>query len=339
MTAKEFIYGLPKAELHIHLDGTIEPDLLLTFAERNKIRLHYTTIEQVEAAYQFNNKDQFLALFRMTTQVLRTEQDFYDLTWAYIQKSASQGLKHVELIFETQSYALRGMSTDLVIQGMFGALKKAYEQYEITSWLLLCFLRHFSPASAMEALQASLPYKDIITAIDLACSEAEGPASKFVPVFEQARTYGYHLVAHTGEEGGPSSIEQAIKLLHLERLDHGVRAAEDKELMQDIKKRQLPLTVCPLSNIALGLYPTLAQHPIKKLLEHDLIVSINSDDPAYFGSQYIADNYYALYEHKLLSMDELITCARNSFISSFISIDEKKRYLKQLDDYVAMNVR
>ena len=323
---QEFIKKLPKAELHVHIEGTLEPEQLLLFADRNKIKIPFSSVAAVREAYKFTNLQSFLDLYYQGESVLCTEQDFYDLTASYFKKISEQGVVHAEIFFETQTYHERGIAFGTIITGIYAAATQAEKLYGITSALILCFLRHLSEQDAFIALQESLPYRDKIIGIGLASSELGNPPAKFKQVFQEARNYGYHAVVHAGEEAGPDYIWEALTILGAERIDHGVQCMKDPQLVQELLTRKIPLTVCPLSNVALQIYKNLEEHPIKRMLDAGLCVSINSDDPAYFGG-YIAENYQAVAECFEMSKKDLIIIARNSIIGSFMPEDKKNKLL------------
>jgi adenosine deaminase len=329
----QFIKNLPKAELHVHFDGTIEPDHLLMLAERNKIRLPYSSPEAVRQAWHFNTMQEFCAIYDATTSVLRKEQDFYDVMWSYLERIAQEGVKHVEVFFDTQTYTARGIRAGSIVNPLYEALQEGNKKWGITGGLILCFLRHLSEQDAFVALRNVEPYRDNIIAVGLASDERNNPPSKFMRVFAQARDQGYHCVAHAGEHAGPSSIRQALDLLQIERIDHGVRCWEDPHLVQELIARRIPLTMCPLSNIALQIYPSLSVYPLKQLFDAGLIISLNSDDPAYFGG-YITDNYWAAHTECGLTIEDLTACAKNSFTSAFIDRELKDTYVRMVQDYV-----
>jgi adenosine deaminase len=334
MNLRTFISRLPKAELHVHLEGTLEPELLLTLAERNKVKLPYSTVKEI-AAIRANAKkyDDFLQAFIVSTQVLMREQDFYDVAYAYFRTVAKQGVKHAEVTFDTQTYAPRDIKAGAIICALHAATVDALKEFGITSFLILCFLRHLSQEDAFKSLQDSLPYKDKIIGVGLASTESGNPPIKFKDVFAQARRYGFRTTAHAGENQGPQYIWQAINDLHVDRIDHGVRSIEDPTLMDYLRKTQLPLTVCPLSNVALAVVPTLHFHPFKKMLQAGLLVSLHSDDPAYFGG-YIADVYEKVAIALQFSKFDLAQIARNSFASSFLDESLKQRYYKDIETFV-----
>jgi adenosine deaminase len=329
----EWIRGLPKAELHIHIEGSLEPELMFALADRHQMTLPYDSIEAAHQAYQFEDLQSFLDLYYAGANVLCTEQDFYDLTWAYLQRAQSQTVRHTEIFFDPQTHTQRGIPFKTVITGIHQALVDGQTQLGISSRLIMCFLRHLSAEEAMKTLEEALPYQDWIIAVGLDSSEFGHPPSKFAAVFDQARSQGFLTVAHAGEEGPPEYIWEAIELLKVARIDHGVRSPEDPKLMVWLKEHQIPLTVCPLSNVKLCVFETLKQHPIKQLLDAGLRVTVSSDDPAYFGG-YLQENFMAIYEALNLTQQDLYQLAKNSFLSSFLSESEKQAAIAQLDDYM-----
>lgn len=334
---KELIYGLPKAELHVHLEGTMEPEQFMLFAERNKITIPYKTIEEAEQAYNFSDFRSFINAYSKITEVLCTEEDFYDLALAYLKKASSQGVLHTEISFGFQEYVQRNISPASIVNGIHQAILDAKILFNISAELILCFIRTLSPKNAFDQLTLSLPFKDKIIGVGLASIEEGNPASKFEKVFSKAATYGYHLVAHAGE-CNVENIRETIELLHVERIDHGIQAIADPSLIAELSQKQIPLTVCPLSNVALGIVKNLAEHPLKKLFYAGIMVTINSDDPAFFNG-YIAENYYAAITEMGLSLADIIQCARNSFLASFASNARKKECLERLNSYVrSMNI-
>ncbi|MDJ1176023.1 adenosine deaminase [Roseofilum capinflatum] len=329
----DWIRDLPKAELHIHIEGSLEPELMFALADRHQISLPYDSIEAAHQAYQFQDLQSFLDLYYAGANVLRTEQDFYDLTWAYLQRAHQQSVHHTEIFFDPQTHTQRGISFETVITGIHQALVDGKQKLGISSHLILCFLRHLSAEDAMKTLEEALPYQDWIIGVGLDSSEQGHPPSKFTAVFDRARAQGFLTVAHAGEEGPPEYIWEAIELLKVARIDHGVRSPEDPKLMEWLKEHQIPLTVCPLSNIKLCVFETLKQHPIKQLLDAGLQVSVNSDDPAYFGG-YVQENFMAIYEALDLSQQDLYQLAKNSFLSSFLSESEKEEAIAKLDRFI-----
>lgn len=328
---KEFINQLPKAELHIHLSGTLEPSQFLYFAQRNKISLPYTTLEQAQELYKFDSFDQFFNNFKTITSVLQTGEDFHDLTLAYLKKAVEQNVIHIEPFFSTQGYTEHPtLNAESIMEGIQEALNYGEKTYKITSYLILCFLRNLSEKSAFETFNKMILYKNKIVAIGLAGPEKDNPPEKFSSIYKYAKQQGFKTTAHTGEEYGPLSIREALRYLNLDRIDHGVRCWEDPTLVKELVEKQIPLTICPLSNKMLKLYPNLSDHPFKKMLAAGLLVSINSDDPPYFGG-YLNENYQALADSLELTKSDLIICAKNSIISSFADDTTKKKYIEYID--------
>jgi len=319
-------FTLPKAELHLHIEGTLEPELMFKLAQRNKINLPFNTVEDVKKAYQFSNLQSFLDIYYQGANVLQTQEDFYDLTYAYLTKISNQNVKHIEIFFDPQTHTDRGINFETVINGIYNALETGKKELNITSKIILCFLRHLSEDEAIKTLKKALPFQDKIIAIGLDSSEIGHPPSKFKNVFEMARKEGFLTVAHAGEEGSPEYIWEAINLLKVSRIDHGVRCLEDQKLVEYLKETQIPLTVCPLSNVKLKVFQTMKDHNLKTLLELGLCVTINSDDPAYFGG-YLAENFQAIQQDLLLTDEQMYQLARNSFEASFLSQEEKQKFL------------
>ena len=307
----DWLNALPKAELHLHLEGSLEPELLFALAERNKIALPWNDVETLRKAYAFNNLQEFLDLYYKGADVLRTSQDFYDLTWAYLLRCKAQNVIHTEPFFDPQTHTDRGVPFEVVLNGIAAALKDGEQQLGITSGLILSFLRHLSEAEAEKTLDQALPFRDAFVAVGLDSSEMGHPPSKFQRVFDRARHEGFLTVAHAGEEGPPEYIWEAIDLLKIQRIDHGVRAIEDERLMQRIIDEQIPLTVCPLSNTKLRVFDDMAQHNILDMLERGVKVTVNSDDPAYFGG-YVTENFYALHNALGMTQDQAKRLAQNS---------------------------
>jgi len=323
------IQSLPKAELHIHIEGSLEPDMMFQLAQRNGITLPYPSVNAVRAAYQFDSLQSFLDLYYAGAQVLQTEQDFYDLTWAYLQKCAAQTVRHTEIFFDPQTHTDRGIPFAVVYNGITQALKAGRDQLQVSSALILCFLRHLSAEAAMATLEQALPYQDGIIAVGLDSSEMGHPPSKFQAVFDRARAEGWLTVAHAGEEGPPEYIWEALKLLKVSRIDHGVRCGEDPALVDYLGEHQIPLTVCPLSNIKLCVFDQMADHNLKQLLEMGLCVTVNSDDPAYFGG-YLNENFEAIQTALGFTHEQLATLAQNSFRASFLSAEAQQQLVNQV---------
>jgi adenine deaminase len=308
---KQFIASLPKAELHVHIEGTFEPELMFSMAERNHIPLKYKSVEELRQAYNFNNLQEFLDIYYAGANVLIHEQDFYDLTKAYLDKAHSQGVVHAEIFFDPQTHTHRGIAYAVVINGITRAMEDAKAEYGLTALLILSFLRHLSEESAMEVFAEALKFRDKIVAVGLDSSELGHPPVKFKQVFDWARREGFPLVAHAGEEGPPEYVWEALNILKVKRIDHGNRSLEDPELVAELARRQIPLTVCPLSNLKLKVVKDMREHPLRRMMDAGLLVTINSDDPAYFGG-YINDNYLAVAEALSLSEEELLMLAENS---------------------------
>lgn len=324
---------LPKAELHLHIEGTFEPELIFSIAERNKIKVPFASVETLKAAYEFQDLQSFLDLYYAGMNVLRTEQDFHDLAAAYFEKAHAQNVVHAEIFFDPQAHTARGVPFDVVIDGLSKAASESQQKYGITSKLIMCFLRDQSAESAMKTLDSAIKYGDRIVAVGLDSAEVGNPPQKFKDVFDKARAHGWLTVAHAGEEGPPEYVWEAVKILKVRRIDHGVRCLEDAELTRHLIEEQTPLTVCPLSNVRLKVFSHLKQHNLKKMLELGIRATINSDDPAYFGG-YVSDNFRAAQSALELNQSELETLARNSFHASFLSDSERTKYLAMVDDAV-----
>ena len=307
----DWITALPKAELHLHLEGALEPELMFALAERNRIALPWSDVEALRAAYAFNNLQEFLDLYYQGANVLRHEQDFYDLTWAYLQRCKAQGVVHVEPFFDPQTHTERGIPFEVVVRGITKALKDGERHLGISYGLILSFLRHLSEEAAFATFAQAQPHLHAFIAVGLDSSEVGHPPSKFARIFAKARAEGLHAVAHAGEEGPPEYIWQALDLLKVKRIDHGVRAIEDERLMQRLIEQQIPLTVCPLSNTKLKVFEHMRQHTILDMLERGVKVTVNSDDPAYFGG-YVGENFAALHEHLGMTQNQAEQLARNS---------------------------
>ena len=334
----DFIRGLPKAELHLHIEGSLEPELMFALAQRNSVPLPYASVDAVRTAYDFADLQSFLDLYYAGAAVLQTEQDFYELTMAYVRRALADNVRHAELFFDPQTHTARGIPIETVFSGMARALRDARAANGFSSRLILCFLRHLSEEDAFATLDAALPlresYADLWIGVGLDSGEVGNPPEKFARVFAKARELGFHVVAHAGEEGPPAYIHAALDELKVERIDHGVRAEEEQALMQRLAQSQTPLTVCPLSNLKLCVVRDLREHNLARLLRAGLRVTINSDDPAYFGG-YLNSNFVATAEALQLSREELVRLAANSFSASFAADDEKQRWLEELQAYQA----
>jgi adenosine deaminase len=336
MTPDEFLRGLPKAELHLHIEGTLEPELLFEIAGRNNNLIKYSSVEQLRAAYEFNNLQEFLDIYYEGAGTLQTEQDFYDMTLAYLRRAAADGVTRAEIFFDPQTHTDRGIAFDVFMTGLHAATVAAGRDLGVSAALIMCFLRHLPAAAAMETLENSLAYRDQFIGVGLDSSEVGFPPEIFTDVFARARAEDLHLVAHAGEEGPPEYVWGALDVLDVERIDHGVRALEDATLVQRLADDAVPLTVCPLSNIRLGGFERMEEHTLPKMLDLRLKVSINSDDPAYFGG-YVGDNYIETYHALGLSIEQMITIARNSLDAAFLPDNDKKDLIDELDAYVAEN--
>lgn len=331
-----FIHGLPKAELHLHIEGSFEPELMFAIAKRNNINIKYNSIEEVKAAYDFSNLQDFLDIYYAGAQVLITEQDFYDLTYAYMQRIHEQNVIHTEIFFDPQTHTERGVAFATVINGIDRALKDAEKNFGITSKLIMSYLRHLDEASAFRTLEMALPFKHLICAVGLDSSEKGNPPSKFKNVFDASRKEGFLTVAHAGEEGPAEYIWEALQLLKVSRIDHGNACLTDELLVKELADRKMPLTLCPLSNLKLKVVKDLKDHSLKIKLSKGLMATINSDDPAYFGG-YMDENYIAIAEALNLTNVELAQLAKNSFNASFLSDNEKKKRIEQVDAYLQLN--
>ncbi|MBS1270149.1 MAG: Adenine deaminase [Gammaproteobacteria bacterium] len=328
------IRELPKTELHLHIEGTFDPELMFEIAQRNDVSLPYESVDEIRAAYEFENLQSFLDLYYAGATVLQTQRDFHDLTWSYLQKMKTENVRHVEIFFDPQTHTDRGVPFSEVVEGIYGALNDAHGRLGVSSGLILCFLRHLSEEAAFDTLEQALPYKDWITAVGLDSAEAGHPPSKFENVFKACRDEGFLAVAHAGEEGPAEYIRQALDLLKVRRIDHGVRCTEDPQLVRRLKQEQIPLTVCPLSNVKLRIFDQLTDHNLKKLLDTGLCVMINSDDPAYFGG-YLQQNYIETAEALSLNKNDIVQLARNSFIASFLTSEDKQQHLADIDRIAA----
>jgi adenosine deaminase len=335
---KSLIASLPKAELHLHIEGTFEPELMFKLAQRNNVALKYKSAAEVRAAYQFSDLQSFLDIYYEAAQALVKEEDFYDLTWAYLERVSKQNVKHAEIFFDPQTHTDRGIAFDTVVEGIHRALVDAERKLGISTHLIMCFLRHLDEESAMKTLDQAHKYKDWIKGVGLDSGEVGNPPEKFARVYEKARAQGFLPVAHAGEEGPPEYIWQALDILKVKRVDHGVRCLEDEKLVKRLAAERIPLTVCPLSNLKLRVIQKMADHPLKKLLNAGICATINSDDPAYFGG-YVEENFIATQYALELTEEELFTLAKNSFEASFISDAEKKKYYDLIEELRAISVK
>ena len=329
MNQLELIRALPKAELHVHIEGTFEPELMFSVAQRNQIDIPYKSVEEVKQAYNFHNLQSFLDIYYAGANVLIHEQDFYDLAWAYFEKCAEDNVVHTEMFFDPQTHTDRGIAFEVVLNGLQRACADAKAKLGITSHLIMCFLRHLSEEAAFKTLEQAIPFKDQIIGVGLDSSEVGHPPSKFERVFAKAREEGFLIVAHAGEEGPAEYVWEALDLLKVNRIDHGVRSEEDPKLMARLIAEKMPLTVCPLSNLKLCVVDDMADHNIRRLLQKGVHVTVNSDDPSYFGG-YMNDNFIAITESLDLTADELKTLAINSFEASFISDEEKLKWTNEI---------
>jgi len=332
-----FIAGLPKAELHLHLEGSLEPELMFALAKRNRVDIPFQSVEEVRAAYAFSNLQDFLDIYYQGANVLCTEEDFFDLAAAYLARVAADGARHVEVFFDPQTHTARGVSFAVVADGLLRALKQAEAERGISSKLILCFLRHLDEDDALATLKSADAYLDRIAGVGLDSSELGHPPSKFVHVFDAARERGLKLVAHAGEEGPPEYVREALDILHVDRLDHGNRSLEDAALVTRLAREKVTLTVCPLSNLKLCVVNDLKQHPLKRMLDLGLRATVNSDDPAYFGG-YLNDNYNAVANALALTRGDVITLAKNSFLGSFLCDADKAAHIESIDAYARAQV-
>jgi adenosine deaminase len=333
---EEFIRNMPKVELHMHIEGSLEPELMFELAERNSIPLRFKSVDEVRKAYQFTDLQSFLDIYYEGASVLLKEEDFYDMTWAYLKKVSSQNVHHSEMFFDPQTHTDRGVPFEKVINGIRQAQVDAGRQLGITTRLILCFLRHLSAEAALQTLKQALPYKDWIVAVGLDSSELDNPPKKFTAVFDEARIEGFLTVAHAGEEGPPEYIWQALDLLKAKRIDHGVRAEGDAKLIKRLVAEQIPLTVCPLSNVKLRGFASMENHNLKRLLDMGLCVTVNSDDPAYFWG-YMTENYLAVQKALNLDLQDIRSLAKNAIHATFLGQVEKQKLQDELDHYFEQN--
>ena len=327
-----YVSDMPKAELHLHIEGTLEPEMMMALAEKHGVVLPYATLEDVHAAYNFSDLQSFLDLYYFGASVLREESDFFDLMWAYLVKCRQQNIVHTEIMFDPQTHTDRGIAFEVMMRGYLGALKQAEAEWGQSSKLIMCFLRHLSQASAFETLRMAEPFRDEIDAVGLDSGELGNPPEKFTEVFTAAAQQGYQCVAHAGEEGPPAYIWGALNSLNVTRIDHGVRCSEDDELVEQLVRDQTPLTVCPLSNVRLCVVDEMKDHPILAMLDKGLLVTVNSDDPPYFGG-YLNDNFLAMVGGLGLNQAQAKQLAANSFKASFLDEDKKVQFLDALEAF------
>ncbi len=323
---------MPKAELHIHIEGSLEPELIFALAQRNKVALAFPSVDALRAAYAFTDLQSFLDIYYAGASVLLTEQDFYDMTRAYLVRAHQDQIRHTELFFDPQTHTARGVPMEFVINGIWRAVQDAQQEWGMTGALILCFLRHLSEDDAFDTLELALPLRDKFIGIGLDSAELGHPPEKFARVFAKCRQLGLHLVAHAGEEGPPAYIASALDVLKVERIDHGVRCLEDAALTARLAQERIPLTVCPLSNLKLRVVDRMVDHNLLKLIEAGLVITINSDDPAYFGG-YLNDNFVATFEALPLTRDHARQLARNSFDAAFIDGATRQKYLAEVDAF------
>ena len=329
MSLLDFIKKSPKAELHLHIEGTLEPEQMFALAKRNNIHIPFKNIKEAKKAYNFNNLESFLKIYYEGAKVLVNEQDFFDLTWAYALKCKEDNIVHAEIFFDPQTHTDRGISFDVVINGIYKALQKAQKEFGLSFKIIMCFLRHLDEKEGFKVLDEALAHKDKIYGVGLDSSETDNPPNKYEKLFKKAIKYGFITVAHAGEEGPPEYIWEALNLLNVKRIDHGVQCLKDEKLVEKLSENQIPLTVCPLSNIKLRVFNKLEDHSLKKMLDKKLMVMVNSDDPAYFGG-YLNQNLIETQAALNLSKNEVKKLLINSFKSSFLSEEKKKEWINQI---------
>ncbi len=325
----EYIKKTPKTELHLHIEGTLEPDHMFKLAKRNNVSIPFKNVEEVKSAYNFHNLDSFLNIYYQGSKVLINEEDFFDLTWAYLLKCKKDNVVHTEIFFDPQTHMDRGIDFNVVINGIYKALSKAKNELNITSKIIMCFLRHLDEESGFKVLSKAIKHKDKIIGVGLDSSELGNPPKKFEKLFKKAIEEGFLTVAHAGEEGPPEYIWEAIDLLKIKRIDHGVQCLKDEKLVKKLRESQIPLTVCPLSNIKLCVFDKLEEHNLKKIINENLMATVNSDDPAYFGG-YLNENLIQTQSALNLSRQEVKTLIINSFKSSFLNESEKKNWISKV---------
>jgi adenosine deaminase len=328
----ELVKAMPKAELHIHIEGSLEPELIFKLAERNDVKLAYPTVDSLRSAYAFTDLQSFLDIYYAGASVLLHEQDFFDMTWAYLERAKADNVRHTEIFFDPQTHTARGVDIAVVFDGISRALEQGRKALGITGGMIMCFLRHLSEEDAFATLEQALPHRDKFIGVGLDSSELGHPPEKFARVFARCRELGLHLVAHAGEEGPPAYIETALDVLKVERIDHGVRSLEDQALTARLAREGVPLTVCPLSNVKLRVFDDIAGHNLRSLLDAGLVATVNSDDPAYFGG-YMNDNFVACFESLPLERKHAQQLARNSFSATFLDREHKECYLAEVDAF------
>lgn len=329
---KDIITNMPKAELHLHIEGTLEPEMMFELAKRNDIKLEYSSVDDIKEAYNFNNLQEFLNIYYKGADVLRTKKDFYDLTYAYLKKAHDEKIAHTEFFFDPQTHTDRGVAFKTVLEGIYQATCDAKQEFGITSFIIMSFLRHLSEEEAFKTLEDAFPYKNLIKAIGLDSSELGNPPEKFERIYKKAKDQGYRLVAHAGEEGPTEYIWSALKNLNIERIDHGNTSVNDKDLIKYIKENNIPLTLCPLSNLELKVVKDLTKHPLKKMMDLGMLVTVNSDDPAYFGG-YINDNYISIAENLNLGIKDIKNLTENSINASMLCDTSKQQKLNLIESY------
>lgn len=332
----DLVRKMPKAELHIHIEGSLEPELIFALGKRNKVHLNYSSVEALRAAYAFTDLQSFLDIYYAGASVLLQEQDFFDMTWAYLQRAKADNVRHTEIFFDPQTHTARGVDLGAVIGGIDRALQQGRTELGITSALILCFLRHLSEEDAFEVLKQAMPYRDKFIGVGLDSSESGNPPEKFTKIFEHCRGLGLHLVAHAGEEGPPAYIRTALDVLQVERIDHGVRCLEDRELTERLAQERVPLTVCPLSNIKLRVFDQMRDHNLLALLDANVLAMINSDDPAYFGG-YLNANFEVCFTDLPLQRQHAYQLAHNSFSAAFLDLPQKQKYLDEVESFFRLN--
>lgn len=334
MSLVNFIEDMPKAELHLHIEGTLEPEMMMMLAKRNDVALPYASVDEIRSAYDFSNLQDFLDLYYAGMSVLIERQDFFDLAWAYLEKVHSQNVTHVEIFFDPQGHTERGIKFDTVLSALTDALDKAKREFGMTSKLIMCFLRHLSEEEAFVTLKQASKAKDHIFGVGLDSSELGHPPAKFERVFAEARKQGFYCVAHCGEEGPAENVADGLDLLKIDRIDHGNRALDDPDLVQRIADEGIALTVCPLSNLRLQVVTDMTDHPLRKMLQAGLRATVNSDDPAYFGG-YMTENFLAVHTALDLNRDEITQLGRNAYLGSFMSAADKQKALDTFDSFAA----